>query len=84
MSNTGGVTIHRVFQVHQDIFDHLEIQIEKLELKGMQCKVDIRQGLLKAKSKAAAYYGKRENPRGLLFGIGSCLNPDSKLNLFRE
>jgi len=36
MSKTRGVTIHRVFQVYQDIFDHLEIQISKLELKWMQ------------------------------------------------
>lgn len=61
MSKTHGLTIHRIFQIYQDIFDHLEIQIEKLKLKRMQWKVDIRQVLLKAKSKAAAYYGKTEN-----------------------
>ena len=84
MSKTRGVTIHRVFQVYQDIFDHLESQIAKLERKRMQWKVDIREGLLRAKLKAAVYYGKTENPRGLLFSIGACLNPYSKLNLFRE
>jgi hypothetical protein len=84
MSKTRGVTIHRVFQVYQDIFDHLEMQISKLERKRMQWKVDIREGLLKAKLKAAAYYGKTESPRGLLFGIATCLNPYCKLNLFRE
>ena len=84
MSKTRGVTIHRVFQVYQDIFDHLEMQIVKLERKRMQWKVDIRQGLQKAKLKAALYYGKTENPQGLLFGIGACLNPYCKLNLFRE
>jgi len=36
MSKTCGVTIHRVFQVYQDIFDHLEMQISKLERKRMQ------------------------------------------------
>ena len=30
------------------------------------------------------YYGKTDSPRGLLFGIGTCLNPYCKLNLFRE
>ena len=84
MAKTPGVAIHHVFQVYQNILYHLEIQIEKLELKRMQWKVDIRQGLLKAKSTAAAYYGKTENPRSLLFGIGACLNPYCKLNLFRE
>ena len=84
MSKTRGVTIHRVFQVYQDIFDHLEMQIAKLERKRMQWKVDIREGLLKAKLKAAVYYGKTDSPRGLLFGIGTCLNPYCKLNLFRE
>src|SRR3954464_5707602 len=40
MSKTHGVTIHRVFQVYQDIFDHLELQITKLNQKRMQWKVD--------------------------------------------
>ena len=84
MSKTCGVTIHRVFQVYQDIFDHLEMPISKLERKRMQWKVDIREGLVKATLKAASYYGKMESPRGLLFGIGTCLNPYCKLNLFRE
>jgi len=60
------------------------MQIVKLERKRMQWKVDIRQGLQKAKLKAALYYGKTENPQGLLCGIGACLNPYCKLNLFRE
>jgi len=70
MSKTRGVTIHRVFQVYQDIFDHWKMQISKLERKRMQWKVDICEGLVKAKLKAASYYGKTESPRGLLFGIG--------------
>jgi len=84
MSQTRGVTIHRVFQVYQDIFDYLEMQISKLERNRMQWKIDIREGLVKAKLKAASYYGKTECPRGLLFGIGTCLNPCCKLNLFGE
>jgi len=60
------------------------VTIAKLEGKGMQCKVDIREGLLKAKLKAAAYHGKTQGPRGVLFGIRACLNPYCKLNLFRE
>jgi len=81
-SKTRGVTIHRVFQVYQDIFDHLETQISNLERKRMLWKVDIREGLVKAQLKAASYYCKTESPRGLLFGIGTCLNPYCKLNLF--
>jgi len=70
--------------VYQDIFDHLELQISKLEQKRMQWKVHMREGLVKAKLKSASYYGKTESPRGLLFGIGTCLNPYCKLHLFRE
>jgi len=84
MPKTRGITIHQVFQVYQDIFDHLDRQISKLERKGMQWKVDIGEGLVKAKLHAASYYGKTESPRGLLFGIGTCLNPSCKLNLLRE
>jgi len=64
MSKTHGVTIHRVFQVYQDIFDHLEMPISKLERKRMQWEVDIREGLVKAKLKAASYYGKTESSLG--------------------
>jgi len=60
------------------------MQISKLERKRMQLKVDIREGLVKAKLKAASYYDKTESPRGFLFGIGTCLNLYCKLNLFRE
>jgi len=73
-----------VFEVYQDIFDHLEMQISKLEQKWMQWKVDIPEGQVKAKLKAASYYGKTKSPIGLLFGIGTCLNPYCKHNLFRE
>jgi len=84
MSKTRGVTIHQVFQVYQDMFDNLEIQISKLEQKRIQWKIDIREGLVKAKFKAPSYYDKTESPRSLLFGIGTCVNPYCKLNLFRE
>jgi len=84
MSKTHRVTIYRVFQVYQDIFDHLERQISNLEGKRMQWKVDICEGLVKAKLQAASYYDKTESPRDLLVGIGTCLNPYCKLNLFQE
>jgi len=84
MSKTRGVTIHGVFQVYQDIFDYLEMQISKLEPKRMQWKVDICEGLVKAKLLAPSYNGKTTSPRGLRFGIGICLNAYCNLNLFRE
>jgi len=73
-----------VFQGYQDIFVYLEMQISQLERKWMQWKVDIREGLVKAKLKPASYYGKMQNPRGLLFSIRTCLNPYCKINRFRE
>jgi len=35
MSKTHGVTINQLFQVYQDIIDHLEMQISKIEEKRM-------------------------------------------------
>jgi len=57
ISKARGVTIYRVLQVYQDIFDDLEMQISKLQQKPMQSKVDIHTGLVNDKLKAAAYYG---------------------------
>jgi len=84
MSKTHGVSIYRVFHMYQDIFDYLEMQISKLQRKQMQWKVDIGEGLVKAKLQAASYYSKRERPKRLLFGIGTCLNHNCILNLFPE
>jgi len=50
----------------------------------MQLKCDMREDLAKAKLQAASYNGKTESPRGILFGIGTCLHPNCKLNLPRE
>jgi len=50
----------------------------------MQWKVDIHEGLVKAKLRAASHYGKTECSRGVLFGIGTCLNPYCQYHHFRE
>ena len=39
---------------------------------------------MKAKLKAGSYHRKTERPRGLLFGIGTCLNHYCKRNIFQE
>jgi len=62
ISKTRGVTIHAVFQVYQDNLDYLEMQISKSESKRMQWKVDIRDGLVQAKLKAAFYSIQTESP----------------------
>jgi len=59
------------------------MQISKSERKGTQWKVVICEGLVKAELKAASYYGKTASPRGLLFGIVTCLHLYGKLNLFQ-
>src|SRR5437588_4771471 len=84
MSKMRAPTIHKVFVVYDCIFDHLENQISILENKRIRWKVDIREVLGKAKEKASKYYSKTENPRGLLLALGACLNPYSKLDLFKE
>ena len=83
MSKTRGPTIHRVFDVYDAIFDHLDDQIFLLSKKRMRWKVEIREALEKAREKASKYYGKTENPRGLLMALGACLNPYTKLEPFR-
>lgn len=84
MSKTRAPTIQKVFVVYDCIFDHLDNQISILQNKRMRWKVDIREALGKARNKASKYYSKTENPRGLLMALGACLNPYSKLDLFKE
>ncbi len=84
MSKSHNVTIHRVFEVYQNIFDHIDDQREKLSNKRMRWKMDIRFALDKSLDKAKAYYGKTENPRGLLLSLATCLNPYQKLELYKE
>jgi len=60
MSKTRGVRLHSVFQVYQEIFDHLEMQISRLERKQMQWKVNLREALVKGKLKTASCMVKRK------------------------
>jgi hypothetical protein len=46
--------------------------------------MDIRAALDKSLDKAKTYYGKTENPRGLLLSLATCLNPYQKLELYKE
>src|SRR5260221_7605814 len=84
MSKSHNVTMHRVFEVYQNIFDHIDDQREKLSKKRMWWNMDIRFALDKSLDKAKAYHGKTENLRGLLLSLATCLNPHQKLELYKE
>lgn len=84
MSKSHGITIHRVFEVYQEIFEHLDEQIMKLKNKRMRWKVEIREALEAAHAKAFIYYSGTNKPRGLLLNLGTCLNPYVKLSLYNE
>jgi hypothetical protein len=83
MSKSHSITIHRVFEVYQYIFDNIEYQSEKLKNKWMGWKMEIRDALDKALDMAKSCYGKRERSSGLLHGFSTCLNPYRKLELFK-
>ena len=84
MSKSHSVTIHRVFEVYQNIFDHIEYQREKLKNKRIGWEMEIRDALDKALDKAKSDFGKTENPRGLLLGLTICFKPYQKFELFKE
>jgi hypothetical protein len=78
-----GVTIHFVFDVYNQLFDHIEKQLRKLRPKKIKWKIEMKRALEKGKDKLSEYYARTANEIGHVYGIATILNPDNKLSLFK-
>ena len=77
-----GPTIHNVFAIYNELFDHIDRQFEKLQRKRTPWKVKMRHALQNAAAKLREYYSKTYEDLGYLYACATILAPQYKLKTF--
>jgi Domain of unknown function (DUF4413) len=83
LSENHGPSIHKVFEIYNNLFDHLDTSINRLSQKRAPWKKQIRDGLEKAREKLQKYYARTYQAEGYLYAIATILNPMCKLETFK-
>lgn len=83
MSKVKGPTIQQVFTVYEQIFEHLEDQVQLLSRKRKQWKVEVREACYAALAKAKVYYSQTHFPKDTLPSLGHLLDPTKKLEMMK-
>lgn len=82
LSQTKDVTVHNIFDIYNELFDHLELSIDRLKRKKVPWKKAIFRALEAGKIKLGQYYSKTTKVHGNLYGVGTILAPQYKLQFF--
>ncbi|KAI9840214.1 MAG: hypothetical protein M1837_001842 [Sclerophora amabilis] len=82
LGKTNGTTIHNVFPVYDELFNHLDDHITKLERKREVWKQSMVPALQASMNKLAKYYEATYNTNDQIYSIATILNPKHKLTLF--
>jgi hypothetical protein len=77
-------TIHTVFEIYNNLFEHLERSTRQLQRKRVPWKQVMLKSLGAARDKLAEYYSKTDEVHGDLFAIGTILAPEHKLQFFNS
>jgi len=75
-------TIHMVFQIYNTLYSHLDDNIDFLEVKRARWKVQLVDGLKKARAKLGKYYAQTKERSGDLYAAATILAPGYKLAFF--
>jgi hypothetical protein len=78
------VTIHLIFEIYNNLFEHLEKSIRQLQRKSVPWKQGMLKALGAARDKLAEYYSKTDEVHGDLFAVGTILAPEHKLQFFNN
>lgn len=83
ISASKDITIHMVFRIYNELFDHIELLTTRLRRKRVPWKKQMLQALDNAQQKLQVYYSKiNEDSLGNLFVFGTMLAPQIKLQYF--
>lgn len=82
LSKTTDVTFHIIFDIYNQLFEHLEKSTQQLQRKVVPWKQVMLKALGAARDKLADYYNKTDEVHGDLFAIGTMLAPENKLQFF--
>ncbi|EAU32787.1 predicted protein [Aspergillus terreus NIH2624] len=83
LSENTGPTVHRVYDIYNDLFDHLDLAINRLRNKRASWKQQILEGLEEAHKKLRKYYRRTYQAEGYIYAIATILDPTSKLEKFK-
>lgn len=83
VSKMNGPSVHRVFEIYNAIFDHLDDRMERLKSKRAAWKIQLRDALSKAHDKLRTYYAKTYESQGFIYAIATILYPGAKLKCFK-
>ena len=82
LSQTKDTTVHNIFRVYNQLFDHLDVLIRRLGKKKVPWKQAMLHSLEVGRDKLKFYYAKTEEIHGNLYAIGTILAPQHKLQFF--
>lgn len=82
LSQTKDVTVHNIFDIYNQLFDHLELSTDRLKRKKAPWKQAIFQALQAGQAKLRQYYSKTVQLHGNIYGVGTILAPEYKLQFF--
>jgi hypothetical protein len=83
LSGNDGPTVHKAYDIYNNLFDHLDTAIDRLSWKRAPWKKQILAGLEDAHQKLRKYYQRTYQAEGYLYAIATILDPTSKLEKFR-
>ncbi|KAJ6039228.1 hypothetical protein N7460_007260 [Penicillium canescens] len=82
LSKTKDVTIHIVFSIYNQLFDHLERSRDQLRRKKARWQIIMRTALEYATQKLRDYYAETDKAYGDLYAIATIMAPQNKLEYF--
>lgn len=84
LSELDGPTVHRLFDIYDTLFDHIEYERGLLSRKRIAWKVKLQKGLDRAHDKLREYYSQTYETEGYIYAIATILNPATKLSAFKK
>ncbi|KAJ5215577.1 uncharacterized protein N7498_002009 [Penicillium cinerascens] len=82
LSKTKDVTIHIVFSIYNQLFDHLEKSTTQLRRKKARWQMTMQTALEYATQKLRHYYAETDQAYGDLYAIATIMAPQNKLDFF--
>jgi hypothetical protein len=82
LSEEEGPSVHRVFDIYNSLFDHLDDSIARLSRKRTPWKTQVCEALEQAAAKLREYYNKTYRTEGYVYAIAALLDPAKKLDAF--
>ncbi|KAJ1704854.1 hypothetical protein NYO67_12991 [Aspergillus flavus] len=84
LSDNQGPTVHKVYDIYNNLFDHLDTSIDRLVRKRAPWKQQILDGLRDAHQKLRKYYRRTYHTEGYIYAIATILDPTLKLETFKK